>query len=233
MPSLRRQSSLEVQLSVDEDKQYAWPAYVANLRARIRRPVHLLVITWEESVARWARKPIELGGGSRVIAWVTGPRDIPLITDLRQAEEHVELAVLSALAHGGDADIEVAARVAFTAIFAIATVDAERWKTYADFLMKFLPESVIQALKAMSNPVVREYLSDFARGYVAQGRAEGKLAGRAEANEEAVVRLLTWRFGPLTEAIQTRVRDACSRRSDVMPDCVLSAKTLDEAIGLL
>ena len=81
-------------MSVDEDKQYAWPAYVANLRARIRCPVHLLVITLEESVARWARKPIELGGGSRVITWVKGPRDIPLITDQRQAEEHVELAQL-------------------------------------------------------------------------------------------------------------------------------------------
>jgi hypothetical protein len=89
----------------------------------------------------------------------------------------------------------------------------------------------------MNNPVVREYLSDFARGYVAQGRAEGladgEAKGRAKAKEEAVVRLLTWRFGPLTEAIQTRVRDACSRRSDVMPDCVLSAKTLEEALGLL
>jgi len=38
---------LELQLSHDEDKRYAWPAYVANLRARMRCPVCLLVVTAE------------------------------------------------------------------------------------------------------------------------------------------------------------------------------------------
>src|SRR5258708_24110841 len=36
---------LEMQFSTDEDKRYAWPVYAANLRARIRCPVCLLVIT--------------------------------------------------------------------------------------------------------------------------------------------------------------------------------------------
>jgi len=52
---------VEVQLRRDERKCYAWPAYVANLRARHRCPVCLLVITAEESVARWAAKAIEIG----------------------------------------------------------------------------------------------------------------------------------------------------------------------------
>src|SRR5256885_7208873 len=34
---------VEVQLGRDEDKPYAWPAYIANLRARHRCPVCLLV----------------------------------------------------------------------------------------------------------------------------------------------------------------------------------------------
>jgi hypothetical protein len=45
---------VEVQLRRDERKCFAWPAYVANLRARHRCPVCLLVITAEESVARRA-----------------------------------------------------------------------------------------------------------------------------------------------------------------------------------
>src|SRR5687768_1113016 len=36
---------LEVQLSVDERKQFVWPAYVATLRARLECPVCLLVVT--------------------------------------------------------------------------------------------------------------------------------------------------------------------------------------------
>jgi hypothetical protein len=51
-----------VQLSTDEDKRYVWPVYVANLRARIRCPVCLLVIAADETVARWARKPVDPGG---------------------------------------------------------------------------------------------------------------------------------------------------------------------------
>ena len=60
---------LELQLSNDEDKRYVWPVYVVNLRARIRCPVCLLVITAEENVARWAGKVIELGGGNRFVPW--------------------------------------------------------------------------------------------------------------------------------------------------------------------
>ena len=49
---------------------YAWPAYVANLPARHRCPVCLLVVTVEESVARWAGRCIELGPGTRCCPWV-------------------------------------------------------------------------------------------------------------------------------------------------------------------
>jgi hypothetical protein len=42
---------LEVQLSEDERKPFVWPAYVANLRARLKCPVSLLVVTPHENVA--------------------------------------------------------------------------------------------------------------------------------------------------------------------------------------
>src|SRR3569832_356870 len=49
---------VEIQLGRDEDKLYSWPAYIANLRARHRCPVCLLVITRDAPVARWAHRPI-------------------------------------------------------------------------------------------------------------------------------------------------------------------------------
>src|ERR1700744_1943538 len=52
---------VEVQLGCDEDKPFTWPAYIANLRARHRCPVCLLVITTEDAVAPWGGRPIELG----------------------------------------------------------------------------------------------------------------------------------------------------------------------------
>src|SRR3569832_1874204 len=56
---------VEVQLACDERKAYAWPAYVANLRARHRCPTCLLVITTEDSVARWAGGAGGRGPGAR------------------------------------------------------------------------------------------------------------------------------------------------------------------------
>ena len=52
---------VEVQLSTDADKPYTWPLYITALRAKLTCPVTLLVITTEDSVARWAKKPIALG----------------------------------------------------------------------------------------------------------------------------------------------------------------------------
>jgi hypothetical protein len=45
---------VEVQLHCDDDKPYSWPVYAAGLRARIRCPVCLLVVTVHEAVAKWA-----------------------------------------------------------------------------------------------------------------------------------------------------------------------------------
>ena len=52
---------VEVQLRADPDKEATWPLYVAALRAKLRCPVTLLVVAPEPAVARWARRPIELG----------------------------------------------------------------------------------------------------------------------------------------------------------------------------
>jgi hypothetical protein len=44
-------------------------------------------------VARWAAGSIEMGPGTRCKPWVVGPANAPIITDLQEAEENVELAV--------------------------------------------------------------------------------------------------------------------------------------------
>lgn len=48
---------IEIQLQRDDAKQYSWPAYVINLRARTKCPVCLLVIAPDEQVAQWAATP--------------------------------------------------------------------------------------------------------------------------------------------------------------------------------
>jgi hypothetical protein len=50
---------IEVQLGIDERKRFAWPVDATGLRARMRCPVCVLVVTADDSVARWASKAIE------------------------------------------------------------------------------------------------------------------------------------------------------------------------------
>ena len=218
---------VEVQLTCDADKTYVWPAYVANLRARHRCPVCLLVITIEDAVSRWAGRVIELGPGTRCNPWVVGPSNTPAVRDLQEAKENVELAVLSAILHGQSKDVVLAARIASAAIVASAHIDAERSRLYLDLILLSLSKSAPQVLEAAMNSLGYEYQSDFARRYVAQGRMEGKVEGRVEI----VLKLLALRFGPLSEGAQACVRDAPGAQLDAVVERVLTARTLEEALG--
>ena len=226
---------VEIQLARDEDKPYAWPAYVANLRARHRCPVCLLVITIDHTVSRWAGRCIELGPGTRCNPRVVGPLNTPAVTELGDAKDNVELAVLSAIEHGQSTDVALAARIAATAIVASADIDVERSRLYLDLILISLSKSAPQVLEATMNSLGYEYQSDFARRYVDQGRAEGlaegRLEGKIEGQAEIILKLLTLRFGPLSEAIQARVRNASGSRLEALAERVLTARTLEGALG--
>jgi hypothetical protein len=53
---------VEIQVAIDRRKRFVWPAYVANLRARLECPVVLLVVTANEDVTSWAEQTIHVGG---------------------------------------------------------------------------------------------------------------------------------------------------------------------------
>lgn len=72
-----------------------------------------------------------------------------------------------------------------------------------------------------------EYQSDFARRYVAQGVAQGEVAGRAAV----VARLLAVRFGPLTADVERSIREASIPTLDAMVERLLVAETLREAVA--
>jgi Domain of unknown function (DUF4351) len=216
---------VEVQLGCDEDKPYAWPAYIANLRARHRCPVCLLVVTIEDAVARWAGRSIELGPGTRCDPWVVGPSNTPAVTGLQDATQNVELAVLSAIEHGQSTDIPLAARIASAAIVASADIDAEQSRCYLDLILISLSKNAPEAIEAAMNSLGFEYQSDFARRYVAQGKAEGRA--------EIVLQQLALRFGPLTEAAQARISSAQAAHLDAVAERLLTAQTLEEALGPL
>jgi hypothetical protein len=217
---------VEAQLSADERKRYVWPVYAVSLRARLRCPVCLLVVTADDSTARWAAKPIDLGDGNRFMPLVLRPSGVPEITDEEQARADPELAVLSAMAHGKDADTSKALQIAVAAQIAALGLDADRSRLYFDLVLASLGDAARRELQTM-DPAKYEYQSDFARRYVAQGRAEGRAEGRAAIIEK----LLTARFGALPEEIKTKISAASIEELDAMGVRLLNAKTLEEAVG--
>lgn len=218
---------VEVQLSRKHRKRFVWPAYVANLRARLECPVYLLVVTADETIAHWAARPIDLGNGGRFVPLVLGPSGVPVVTDEAQAQSDPELAVLSAMAHGQDADTEKSVRIALAAESAVAGLDPDRSKLYFDLVRRSLSEAARRALQAM-DPRKYEYQSDFAKRYVAEGEAKGEVKGRASV----VARQLALRFGPLTREVETRIAEASIAELDGIAERLLTAQTLHEALGL-
>jgi hypothetical protein len=164
---------VEAQLRRDPDKRWSWPAYVATLRARLRCPVTLLVVCPDRSVAAWCAVPIELGGpGTALGQVVIGPDRIPVIVDGGKAAAAPELAVLGAIAHGST---DFAVLDALLGAFDV--LDEDRAALYCDIVLDALPAAARDHLEALVTTGTHEYRSDFARGYFAQGKAEGKAEG--------------------------------------------------------
>jgi hypothetical protein len=229
---------VEAQLSPDERKAYVWPVYVANLRARLECPVCLLVVTADEPTSRWAGRSVVLGGANRFTPFVIGPSGVPWVTSEEQAREDPELAVLSAMAHGDDPDVDRSVQIAIAAQLASLGLDEDRSRLYCDLVQNALSEAARRALQNM-DPTKYEYQSEFARRYVAQGIEEGiergmkrgLERGRAAGRIDLLARQLTQRFGPLPESACARLTSASSDELDAIGERVLTANDLEQALG--
>src|SRR5579871_1016135 len=125
---------LEAQLSPDGDKKYAWPAYIANLRARHRCPVCLLVVTVDEDVGCWARSEIDLGPGSKCLPLVVSPSNAPILQASSLADKSIELAVLSVVERPQYAHDSQLARAVADEIASRKDLDRERAGMYLDLI---------------------------------------------------------------------------------------------------
>jgi hypothetical protein len=132
------------------------------------------------------------------------------------------LAVLSARAHGRDSDVDKAVRIASAAVAAVRDLDGARKRLYFDLVRVALSEAVKESLDAMK-PANYEYQSDFARQYFAEGRAAGQA--------ELLLKQLHLKFGPLPNAVTSRVQAAGIDELDRWGELVLSAESIEDVLG--
>jgi len=169
---------VEVQLRADVRKRRTWPAYVATLHARLGCPVALLVVCPDQAVAAWCTTPVVVAPCLVLRPVVLGPWQVPVVTDAEVARRYPELAVLSALAHGGQEDPQAV----FEALFAaLDMIDHDHANLYTDLILTVLPMASRVLLEEFMTTATHRYQSDFARRYFSQGEAEGEAKGEARA----------------------------------------------------
>ncbi|MFC1643358.1 hypothetical protein ACFL5O_11865 [Myxococcota bacterium] len=188
---------LEVQLDPRERKRFTWPLYVVALRARLECPACVLVVTPYREVARWAMQAIVIGPGAIFHPLVVGPDGVPKVTDPAVAAAEPELAVLSAMAHGGG-EVEIAVKIAMAAEPACAGLPEHRALVYSDLIRISLSEAARKALEElMANTQGYEFQSEFARRHEARGQTK--------ARAEAVITFLDARGLPPTHEQHERI----------------------------
>ena len=161
---------VEVQLDKKERKRFTWPAYLAVCRAVHECPADLLVVAPDAGVAAWCAEPIEIGAPGFVLRpQVLRRVDVPVVESPEEAARRPELGVLSAMAHG---DSEKGAAIASVVLPVLGGLDDDRARFYYDLVCNSLNEAARKALDEKMKGY--EYQSDFAKKYVAQGRAEGE-----------------------------------------------------------
>jgi hypothetical protein len=164
---------VEVQLQPDTGKRWSWPVYIVGLRARLRCDVGLVVVTDSTSVATWASSPIPTGHpGFTLTPLVLGPASVPEVRDEVAAEQSPELAVLSAVLHGAEPE---SVEISKAAIHAARHLDRDRAALYIDLVLASANAGARAVLEALMMSKNYQYQSDFAKRYVAKGRAEAVL----------------------------------------------------------
>ncbi|MFZ5891648.1 MAG: hypothetical protein ACOY0T_11395 [Myxococcota bacterium] len=170
---------VEVQLAPHVDKCFSWPVYATLSRARFRCDALVVVVTPHRDVARWAAKPLRIGGHNVFSPLVIGPDAIPTITDPALARAAPELSVLSTMAHGRG-DVELAVRIATAATAGLEQVrDPDDLVLYSDLINAALSEAARKAFQMI--PPGYELQSELVRTWVAKGRTEGELRGKQAA----------------------------------------------------
>ncbi|MET0498950.1 MAG: DUF4351 domain-containing protein, partial [Steroidobacteraceae bacterium] len=114
-------------------------------------------------------------------------------------------------------------------------LDPDRLTLYFDLIMTSLSGAARRELQTMDRAKY-QYQSDFAKRYVAEGKAEGRLEGQADGQRAGkaslVVRLLTLRFGPLSDDVQTCISQSSVVELDAIGERLLTAASAEDALNL-
>jgi hypothetical protein len=168
----------EVQRGRDNDKPLVWKLYLAEVEKTLRVPSALVVYCPDPAIAGWCRRRVERTNGPSLPLrpLIFTPADVPVVLDEKLARAHPTLAILSAVCHAREPDIDQM----FPAVLAaMRSVDAKTAVSYYDVVLSGLPTEARARWEAFmtitAGPHYRsELLSEVAAEHEAIGEARGE-----------------------------------------------------------
>jgi hypothetical protein len=215
---------LEVQRGWDPIKRWTWKLYVAQLELELKVNAAMVVYCPNPVIARRYRDMFEFEGISLLLRpLLFTPHDVPLVVDVELARANPALAVLSALCHGGDSDIDVI----FPALAeALRALGPKKATLYYDIVLVGLPQAPRTRWEAyMTTTVGSIYRSELLREVDARGQAQGEARGEGRA----VLTVLDTRGVQVPEAIREHIL-ACTdlAQLDIWLRRAVTATTAEE-----
>jgi hypothetical protein len=178
------------------------------------------VVTPDPAVAQWAGQPIDLGNGT-FVPRVVGPEGIPQVTDRDQAVREPQLAVLSAVAHGGG-EVATAVAIARAAVNAVSSLPEEQRLLYSVLTERALSEAARRPLEM--EPQIEKFFTEAHRRSYDQGKAKGEA--------KALVAILKRRGLAITDEQQHQIATCTDLATlDRWLERALSVTSIDELLA--
>jgi hypothetical protein len=193
--------TVEIQLTLDDDKPYSWIPYLGGQYYRLHVPAYLLVVTNDPVIAAWAAGPFR-AGHLTLEPWVLGPADVPAITTLEEARTSLDMTLFSGIVHGRE---RVAVRVGLVLRQALDEAPDDMGLYYWDAFLASLSEPVRKELEMqLQNFQPR---SDWSKEIFAKGEAKGLAEGEAKGRAKDILMLLAIRGLEPTPRLRRRITE--------------------------
>jgi hypothetical protein len=221
---------LEVQRGWDLTKRRTWKLYVSQLEAELGVDTALIVYCPDPTIARrYSALFITDGLCLFLRPLIFTPEDVPLVVDIDVARANPSFAVLSALCHSGDAEVEDA----FPALVeALRSAGPAQALLYHDIVLAGLPGATRIHWEAfMTTAADYEFQSELLRNLAAKYQAEHQAIGEARGEARAVLAVLEGRGVTVPDHVRDQVLECTdTSRLDLWLRRAITAVTAEDVI---
>ncbi|RPE41495.1 hypothetical protein EDD90_4581 [Streptomyces sp. Ag109_O5-1] len=201
---------VEAQGKKDPDKPASWTYSLSYLHAKYRLPPVVVVVCQDRATATWAARHLEIGPRQwpslTLRPLVLEPDNVPIVTSPDKVAHDLPMAVLSAVLHHRDPQIEAIPKAMAPVLRDLQEHDEDTADIYIELtrqgLEKTLAADLWRHLVAIDTSFFTSSLAEELRD---EGRAEGRAEGKAQGVAESLLLVLAGRDIEVSEEARERI----------------------------